>query len=195
MAVLDVINYGHPLLRQIAEPYQKDEVTEEFIQDMLETMKEEDGVGLAAPQVNVSKRLITLTDFKNEYVLFNPEIIAHSEQKKTDIEGCLSLPGLQAMVPRYEKVIVRAMNQDWEPVEIKGSGLLAVVLQHEIDHLNGILYIDRADLDTLVWIEYDDEGDKSTKIKTTVKEVQEEFEEIFHRGQDNIVFAPQNTIV
>jgi peptide deformylase len=149
MALLEVIKYGHPTLRKVAEPYTKEEVDEQFIEDMLDTMYEEDGVGLAAPQVNVSKRLIVCSDRENEYVIFNPKIVATSETRKSDVEGCLSLPGLNAKVERYDKVVVTGKDENWDDIEVKARGLMAVVFQHEIDHLNGIFYTDRADLATL----------------------------------------------
>lgn len=151
MALLDVITYGHPTLRKKAQPYGKNEIDTTFIKDMLETMYVKDGVGLAAPQVNISKQMLVCQDGEKEYILFNPKIIAHSEALYSNYEGCLSLPGLNAKVPRYEKVIVSALNQEGEEIEITAKGMLAVILQHEIDHLNGVLYIDRAELKTLSW--------------------------------------------
>lgn len=183
MSLLRVIKYGHPTLRKVAEAYEKDQVDKQFIDDMLETMYKEDGVGLAAPQVNVSKKMLVCTDGEEEYVLFNPEIIAHSESQQSDSEGCLSLPGLHAHVPRYEKVIVSAKDKEWNSIEIQAKGLLAVVLQHEIDHLNGILYIDRADLATLSWNESDVvESDKRGK-PTTIKDIQTIFLEKYFVDQ------------
>ncbi len=177
MAVLDVIKYGHPTLRKVAEPYTQEEVNQQFIEDMLDTMYEEDGVGLAAPQVNVSKRLIVVSDRENEYVLFNPKIIANSESSKYDYEGCLSLPGLHANVPRFEKVVVQARDAEWNPVEITARGLLAVVFQHEIDHLNGVFYIDRADLSTLKWTDAEIVDEALRTQAVTIPEVKTIFKE------------------
>jgi peptide deformylase len=170
MAVKDVITLGHPTLRQVAEEMRIDEIDHQIIQDMIDTMHEKDGVGLAAPQINISRRLIVVTDYEKEYVLINPKIIAYSEQTSNEIEGCLSLPGLQAMVNRFEKIIVQALDSEGKQIEITASGLLARVLQHEIDHLNGILYIDRADLSTLVELDPQTEEKRpTTLLKVTRK--------------------------
>ncbi len=192
MAILDVIYYGHPTLRTVAEPVKPEELDEQFLNDMVETMHERDGVGLAANQVNVLKRVIVAHDFDNTYVLINPEIIAHSESMEEGGEGCLSLPGLQANVPRYTKVVVKALNEKGEPVEITAKGLLAIVMQHEIDHLNGTLYIDRADLSTLEWIDNDDlEGFPSNK-PVTLDEVDRFYAENLFEEDEKLYFNPQN---
>jgi len=188
MAVLEVIKYGHPTLRKVAEPYTKDEIDEKFIDDMLDTMYEEDGVGLAAPQVNVSKRLIVCSDRDNEYIVFNPKIVATSESRSADFEGCLSLPGLNAKVERYEKVIVTGKDPEWNDVEITAKGLLAVVFQHEIDHLNGIFYTDRADLDTLAWNDSDIVALELREKPATIPEIQELFKQKYHQDRDLLVF-------
>lgn len=184
MALLDVIKYGHPTLRQMAEPYAPGEIDGEFVQDMIETMKAKDGVGLAAPQVNVSKRFIVVFESDQLYTLVNPEIIAHSESTVTDIEGCLSIPGLQASVTRWEKVIVRALDIDGEKKEISARGLLSRVFQHEIDHLNGVLYLDRADLSTLTWIN----GGEDHYIPTTLEEVRREYKKLYHVERNELFF-------
>ncbi|MBN1481669.1 peptide deformylase [candidate division KSB1 bacterium] len=188
MALLDVIKYGHPTLRKVAEPYTKEEVDAHFIDDMLETMYEEDGVGLAAPQVNVSKRLIVCSDHENEYVVFNPKIIANSEAVKSDYEGCLSLPGLNAKVERSEKVIVTGKDQNWDDLEIKANGLLAVVFQHEIDHLNGVLYIDRADLSTLAWTDAPVVDETLRQQPTTIEAIQHVFAKKYHKNSKDRVY-------
>lgn len=188
MALLEVINYGHPTLRKVAESYKKEEVDQVFVDNMLETMYVKDGVGLAAPQVNVSKRLIVCYDRENEYVLFNPKIVAHSERVKSDIEGCLSLPGLQADVPRYERVVVTAKDQDWNPVEIDARGLLAVILQHEIDHINGVLYIDHADLSTLKWSNADSVKESLRGQSITLDQVQSIFKDKYHSKTPHVVY-------
>lgn len=188
MSVLPVIKYGHPTLRKVAEPYTQEEIDQQFIDDMLDTMYEEDGVGLAAPQVDVSKRLIVVSDRENEYVLFNPEIVAHSESSKYDYEGCLSLPGLQANVPRHDKVIVKGRDAEWQPVEITARGLLAVVFQHEIDHLNGVFYIDRADLDTIKWTDAEIVEEALREKPVTIPEIQTTFTEKYLSDIDMIQF-------
>ena len=188
MAMLDVIKYGHPTLRKVAEPYTQEEIDQQFIEDMLDTMYEEDGVGLAAPQVNVSKRMIVVSDRENEYVLFNPKIIANSESSKYDYEGCLSLPGLHANVPRYEKIVLQARDAEWNPVEITARGLLAVVFQHEIDHLNGVFYIDRADLSTLKWTDAEIVEETLKENAATIPEIQTIFKDKYLRDVDQLQF-------
>ena len=144
MAILEIKEYGEPVLREKALSVK--EITPEildFIKDMAETMYADSGVGLAAPQVGVSKRII-LVDEEEEglIVLINPEIV-HSEGEVIEEEGCLSVPGIYSQVKRSSKVTVKALNENGDPIEITKEGLTARALQHEIDHLNGILFIDR----------------------------------------------------
>ncbi|MBN2258490.1 MAG: peptide deformylase [Anaerolineaceae bacterium] len=123
-----------------------------LVDDMIETMREAPGVGLAAPQIAVPYRLIVVEfgDEENEekpkklFVVANPELSQHSEEKVTAIEACLSVPGLVGEVERHEQVIVRGMNRFGKPVKIKARGWLARIFQHETDHVDGILYVDRA---------------------------------------------------
>ena len=138
---------GDPVLRTVAEPVA--DVTDEIrtlITDMFETMYAEDGVGLAAPQVGVSQRVIVV-DPRDEsvqpFALVNPEIRSASEEIERGEEGCLSLPGLKEMVDRSKSVTVTGLSDRGEPVTIEAEGLLARILQHEIDHIDGILVIDR----------------------------------------------------
>lgn len=186
MALLKVIKYGHETLRTPATEYTKQDVDDRFVEDMLETMYEEDGIGLAANQVNVAKKMLVCSDRDSEYILFNPKIIATSESMKEDIEGCLSLPGLQATVPRYEKIIVKAKDVNWETIEIKARGLLAVVLQHEIDHLNGILYIDRANLSTLAWTDAESVDEELKQKSTDLLQVQTIFAQKYKSSKNKI---------
>lgn len=192
MAILSVIKYGHPGLRQVAQPYQPGEVDRQFIEDMIETMRHLDGAGLAATQVNVQKQLcVALEPEKNKiHVLLNPKIIAHSEKMELDSEGCLSLPKLQATVPRHYKVIVRALTPEWEPIEINAKGLFARILQHEIDHLNGVLYIDRADLSTLTWLSIGANKEQTIQAPTNLEEVQREFRRRYHGFDVELQFDP-----
>ena len=138
---------GDPILRTKADPVA--EVTDEIralVSDMFETMYAEDGVGLAAPQIGVSQRIIVV-DPRNEqakpFALVNPEIVEASQETEKGEEGCLSLPGLNEMVDRSVSVVVTGMNEHGEPVKIEAEGLLARILQHEVDHVDGILFIDR----------------------------------------------------
>ena len=147
MAVLKVRKYGDPALRKSAAPV--GEVTQEvrkFIADMTETMYDEVGIGLAAPQVGISLRLIVIADEEGRGVqaLLNPAIVDRSGEV-TGEEGCLSIPGVFAPVTRAARVTVEARAVDGQPLTINARGLRARVLQHEIDHLDGVLFIDRVD--------------------------------------------------
>jgi peptide deformylase len=147
MAVLTVRRYGDPVLRRRAEPV--GEVTPELRQvaeDMIETMYDEAGIGLAAPQVGVPLRLLVVGDERGREprALINPSI-AESGGEVTAEEGCLSIPGVFADVTRSEWVRIEAQDLDGAPVSIRARGLLARVFQHELDHLDGILFIDRLD--------------------------------------------------
>jgi len=144
MAILEIKEYGEPALREKALPVK--EVTPEIlniIKDMAETMYADSGVGLAAPQVGVSKRII-LVDGEEDglIVLINPMIIK-SEGEAVAEEGCLSIPGIYSQVKRASKVTVKALNENGDPIEITKEALTARALQHEIDHLDGILFVDR----------------------------------------------------
>jgi len=147
MAILKVLRYGDPSLRRTAEPV--GDVTPEIrriIADMTETMYDEVGIGLAAPQVGISKRLIVIADEEGRGVqaLLNPAIVDRGGEM-TGEEGCLSIPGVFAPVTRAAWVKVEARSGDGQPVTINARGLRSRVLQHEIDHLDGVLFIDRVD--------------------------------------------------
>ena len=147
MAVLKVRKYGDPLLRRRAAEIK--EITPDLYQtiaDMVDTMYDEAGIGLAAPQVGISLRLLVIGhDEKREpRALVNP-VIANRGGQVTAEEGCLSIPGVFAQVTRSEWVDVEATDLEGQPVKIHGRGLLARVLQHEIDHLDGVLFIDHLD--------------------------------------------------
>lgn len=149
MAYVDIVIYPDPVLRQKADPIEKvDGEILKLIDDMVDTMygAPGTGIGLAANQIGRPVRLVVI-DLRNpEYkqglmVLVNPEIVACSGET-TSQEGCLSLPDYFSNIKRYAEVTVRALDKNEQPFEIKASGLLAVVLQHEIDHLDGKLFID-----------------------------------------------------
>ncbi|HYQ47526.1 MAG TPA: peptide deformylase [Thermodesulfovibrionales bacterium] len=148
MAVLDIKKYPSPVLKKKAAPVSVfDEALQQLIDDMVETMYAAPGVGLAAPQVGISKRLavIDISSRDEKYpliVLINPSIL-RSEGEIEFEEGCLSIPEYTAKVKRSENLIVRARNREGTHVEIEAEGLLAIALQHEIDHLDGLLLIDR----------------------------------------------------
>ncbi len=158
MSVLKVITVPDPILRKKAR-----KVTEfgkefqELVNNMVETMRDAPGVGLAAPQVAVSERLIVVEYGEEDdeeappklYVVANPEIINPSEEMVKGIEGCLSVPELVGEVERYQMVTVKGLNRHGKPLRIRAEGWLARIFQHEIDHLDGILYTDRTEK---VWI-------------------------------------------
>jgi peptide deformylase len=147
MALLDILQVPHPALKSVAKPVA--EVTDElrlFMQDMLETMYKAPGIGLAAPQVGVLHRLLVIDVGKEEerapMFVVNPEILWRSEEQEAAEEGCLSLPEQFAEVRRPCRVRVGYQDQEGQPREIEADGLLARCLQHEIDHLNGVLFVD-----------------------------------------------------
>lgn len=145
MAILTVLHFPDPNLRKKALPVEAvDTDLRTLANDMLETMYEEGGIGLAATQVNVQKRLIVmdLSEDKNEpVILINPEITT-AEGDEESQEGCLSVPGYYEKVRRAEKISYHYLDLDGNHIEGKADGLLAVCIQHEIDHLNGKLFID-----------------------------------------------------
>ena len=150
MAKLKIFEYPHPVLKQKSEKVSKiDAELHRLFDDMLETMYAAAGVGLAAPQVGVLKRVVVIDishedegEKRSPLYLVNPEIIWHSEEESCQFEGCLSLPDQSAEVNRFKQVRVHYQDYDGKEKEISADGLLAVALQHEIDHLDGILYID-----------------------------------------------------
>lgn len=119
--------------------------TKTLIEDMFETMYDANGVGLAAPQVGILKRIVVIdVDYENPYVLINP-VIVERDGEQTGDEGCLSLPGKVGTVSRPNHVICKCLNENMEEVEIEGEGLLARAICHELDHLDGVLYKDLAE--------------------------------------------------
>ncbi|MBI5025544.1 MAG: peptide deformylase [Nitrospirae bacterium] len=155
MALLEIKKYPEKILKERASPVETfNGALQKLIDDMIETMYAAPGIGLAAPQVGVSKRLIVTdvsssvtsrTDRQEEYpliVLINPEIV-YTEGEVEGDEGCLSIPGYLTVIRRAEKIKVKGLDRKGRPVEIEGTGLLSRALQHEIDHLNGVLVIDR----------------------------------------------------
>lgn len=147
MAVWEIRTLGDPVLRKKAEPVDAvDDEVRNLMDDMLETMYEADGVGLAAPQIGVGKRVIVI-DVREPDVppfgLVNPVIVEKSEAVDRGEEGCLSIPGLREIVERSERVVVEGLDREGNAVRIEADGILARALQHEVDHLDGILFIDR----------------------------------------------------
>ena len=153
MSILKVAQMGHPVLRQRGRPLEtadfRDPLIQKLIDDMVETMHEYKGVGLAAPQVHVSLRLFVALleedpDEKTvETVLANPEIVLSGSSRTEDWEGCLSIPDIRGKVPRFTDVTVRALDRDGRAIELLLKKFSARVVQHETDHLDGVLFFDR----------------------------------------------------
>lgn len=145
MANLTILHFPDERLRTVAKPVEQvDDALRALIDDMFETMYDAPGIGLAATQVNVHKRLVVIdvSEEKNEpLVLINPEILAREGDEEMD-EGCLSVPGIYETVRRADRIKVRALNRHGEAFELETDGLLAVCIQHEIDHLDGKLFVD-----------------------------------------------------
>ncbi len=152
--ILPVTAYGHPTLRKVAEEIDKDYPDlDQFVSNMFETMYSSDGIGLAAPQVNRSIRLFIIDgtpyadkmpemqDFKKIFI--NPYILENSGEKVTMDEGCLSIPNIREDVERPSEVVIEYYDQDWELKEEKYTGFAARVIQHEYDHLEGIMFTDK----------------------------------------------------
>ena len=161
MALLPIVNLPDPILRRKAKPVTKfDKELQTLIDNMIETMRDAPGVGLAAPQINISQQLAVIEYAEGEdeeeedentppkpkklYVIINPEIVKASEEKVMGIEGCLSIPGLHGEVERHESIQVKALNRHGSPVKLKVDGWMARIFQHEIDHLNGVRFTEKA---------------------------------------------------
>lgn len=146
--IKEITKYPNEILRCQAEAVEADLLVagkyDHLAQDLIESMQEHGGLGIAAPQIGVSLRVVVIDTKQGPLALFNPEISAFSWRKKTDEEGCLSLPGVYGMVKRSLKISVRALNRAGKRIDFKAEGLFARVIQHEVDHLNGVLFIDHA---------------------------------------------------
>jgi len=148
MALRDILILPDKRLRKVSEPVNKiDAGIHKLIEDMFETMYDAPGIGLAAIQVGTPKRVVTMDlakkeEPKNPQVFINPEIVWSSDEKATYEEGCLSIPEFYGDVERPAQVKVKYLDRDGQPQEVEANGLLATCLQHEIDHLNGVLFID-----------------------------------------------------
>jgi peptide deformylase len=145
MAVLEVLTFPDERLRTIAEPVKEvNEEIRQLINDMFETMRDERGIGLAATQINVHKRVVVMdvSDEHNEpRVFINPEITFKAGTTVSE-EGCLSVPNNYAKIDRAESIKVTALDKDGNPFELEAEGLLAICIQHELDHLQGKLFVD-----------------------------------------------------
>jgi len=145
---LDIITNPAKILRQIAQEVSlteiSSEITQKLINDMQETMLIKDGIGLAAPQINVSKRIIVINTKDGILTFINPKIVKNSWKKQTDEEGCLSVPGVWGNVKRPYQIDLNAIDKNGKEIKLTAKGLFARVIQHEVDHLDGILFIDKA---------------------------------------------------
>ena len=143
---LDLRTFGDPVLKTRAAPVEAfDESLARLAEEMLATMREREGVGLAANQVGRLKRILVAAVEDQEYVIVNPTIEERAPSTEMDLEGCLSIPGIQVEVERPTAVTVSGQDASGAPLRLEASGLLARVLQHEIDHLDGVLILDRTD--------------------------------------------------
>jgi peptide deformylase len=153
MSILKVARMGHPVLRERAKPITPADLrlalTQKLIDDMIETMHEYHGVGLAAPQIHEGLRLfVALLDEDPDrdseaFAVVNPEIVPNTDVKEEGWEGCLSIPDIRGMVPRFTDITVRALDRNGRKVELKLKKFAARVAQHETDHLDGVLFFDR----------------------------------------------------
>ncbi len=161
MALRNIVTLPDPVLKRKAHAVTKfDKNLQALLNDMVETMRAAPGVGLAAPQIGLSERIVVIEYFEKQedeekedapkkvWAVVNPEIVKASPEMTMGVEGCLSIPGLVGEVERHAEVHVKALNRHGKPVKIKAQGWLARIFQHEIDHLNGILFTERA---TRVW--------------------------------------------
>lgn len=161
MALRNIVTLPDPVLKRKAHTVTKfDKSLQTLLNDMVETMRAAPGVGLAAPQIGLSERIIVIEYFEKQedeekedapkkvWAVINPEIVKASQETLLGVEGCLSIPGLVGEVERHAEVHVKALNRHGKPMRIKAKGWLARIFQHEIDHLNGILFTERA---TRVW--------------------------------------------
>ena len=158
MSILKVARMGHPVLRRVADPVPPEAIrsapVQRLIDDMLETVDEYDGAGLAAPQVHASVRVVVLAlDEAGMRVWINPVLTPLTEERHTSVEGCLSVPELRGRVSRPAAVEVRAFDRAGAPIHLELEGFPAVVAQHECDHLDGVLYVDKAEPQSLMFLE------------------------------------------
>ncbi len=149
MALREIELYGSKVLRRPADPVEDiDDEARALVRDMFETMYDAKGIGLAAPQVGVSRRVIVLdvreeSGASNRVALLNPRLASWNTRKDKQTEGCLSIPGLEGVVERPVSVVVDGQDPDGRSLRVEAEGLFARALQHEMDHLDGVLFIDR----------------------------------------------------
>lgn len=147
--MLTILTNPNPTLRKISQPVETAEILrpdfQKLIDEMIETMVKADGVGLAAPQVGVNQRLIIVQTKNGPEAFINPKIFSVSLRQAVGEEGCLSVPGVWGLVKRHKKVKLKAFNRNGKKIVIKADGMPAVAFQHEIDHLDGVLFIDKVE--------------------------------------------------
>ena len=177
MAILKVAHLGHPCLREVSAAVAPERIRsrafQQFCDDLYETMLETDGVGLAAPQVHVNERVVVfqLDEEEGPIWLINPVVTLVGELTKTGYEGCLSVPGLRGRVARHVEVEVRALDRKGKPMAFRATEYAARVVQHECDHLDAVLYVDRVDSRTLAFLpEYRKYGPLSPSDEDTDEE-------------------------
>jgi peptide deformylase len=167
--LLKIARLGHPAIRAGTEPVTQDELRSDAIQqlidDMIETMQDANGVGIAAPQVHVPKQIIVIEvpALNPRYpgqpevpltVIVNPQIASHTSETEDEWEGCLSVPDLRGRVPRWRSLKLSGLDRQGNPVDIEVEGFFARVIQHEVDHLNGRVFLDRLpDLSSLTYLQ------------------------------------------
>jgi len=178
MPLRPIVILPDPVLRRKARTVTAfDKNLQTLIDDMIETMRDAPGVGLAAPQVGLAERVIVIEYFEHEpdeekedaedepkrkiWAMLNPEIVKTSAEKVMGVEGCLSIPGLVGEVERYEAVQVKGLNRRGQPMRVKAQGWLARIFQHEIDHLNGVVFTDIA---TKVWKPEENETEPENEV-------------------------------
>jgi peptide deformylase len=160
MGAEEIVRYGNKVLTEKTKdvPAVDDEIRN-LIKHMYDVMVEGEGVGLAANQIGIPLRLFVYDVGEGPHAVINPKIVKKSGSQ-IGVEGCLSIPGLHGEVERANVAVIQGLDENGDPIKLTGEGLLARVFQHETDHLDGTLFIDRADADTLEWVMRDDEDEE-----------------------------------
>ncbi len=147
--MLSILKEPNAELRKKSEPLAAEDLTlpktQAWFDELVETMKAADGIGLAAPQIGVKKRVIVISTAAGAEVFINPKIVSSSLRKVESEEGCLSVPGVYGIVRRHQKIKVKALDRNGQKRLLKAAGLEAIIFQHEIDHLDGVLFIDKVE--------------------------------------------------
>ncbi len=176
--ILPIRIWGDPILKRRAVAVDRITASErKLISDMIETMQEADGMGLAAPQVGVSKRIFVFRRDDDIHAIINPRIVRRAGGRKIGNEGCLSIPGVQAKVARHTRIVVAGRDQNGKTTELEcedgeEQGRAATCVQHELDHLDGVLYIEKTEPETISWLieEEDEDGEEDVVLRATTPE-------------------------